>query len=158
DDGRFVAVARMIDFIARDRTTPREERAAYKINPLALVEYVHDFVMTYKALVEHFDPQPAEARFAIAVLSATGTPSGDLFLPAGGVESLDWMVGFNAQLPDMAKFAWEYEASLNADPGAIALPLLERVYAYFKNTAESIPYLNDERTAVNPELFSKARR
>jgi hypothetical protein len=114
-------------------------------------------VLTYQALSEQFEPRPNEARFGVVVLNATGSPDGDLYLPGGSIDSFEWVVPYEVVLPDIADYVWSYEASLSAAAGEIALPLLERLYAFFKNTSESIPYLNEERTAVDPDLFRRGR-
>jgi hypothetical protein len=155
DDGQFTVIARLIGFLARDPAAAPRPRPLHKINSLALVEYTYNFVSTYKALAEHFEPRPQRARFGVTILAATGSPAGDLHLPPGGIDSLGWQAPRQTQLPDVPDYPWTYETDLDADTGAIAVPLLERVYAYFKNTTDGIPYLTEDRTSVDTEQFGR---
>ena len=162
EDGTLVAVAPAERLLVRDRLEAEEPggKMLLKINSLGLVEFVHDFVLTYLDLVAYFEPQPEHAYFLIGIDSAKSTAAGELFLPPHGVETIGWMTadGFNRKPPDADRLVWGCTAPLHDNAGAIAYPLLERVYAYFKHTSEAIPYLNEQRDAVDPDAFSKARR
>jgi hypothetical protein len=152
EDGVFVAVARVENFLSRDRPG-HSKPAPHRMNSLALVEFTHDFVLTYQAIGEHLEPPPAEAFFGVAVVAATGSPDGPVFLPPGGVHSLGWELPVDITFPDSSDYVWGYPAEMSMRPGEIAYPLLERVYAFFKQSAEAIPYLNQDRSAVDPETF-----
>ncbi len=92
---------------------------------------------------------------------ATGSPAGDVVLPLHGVDSFAWLtadIPDDAQLLDTAGFTWGYTERLDKSAGEIAYKLLERVYAFFKHTTDAIPYLDDERSAVDPATFSHSGR
>lgn len=156
DDGFFVAIARIEEFLSRDRVKTGADAVAHKVSSLALVEFTHDFVLTFKAIIDFLDPPPEDAYFAVAVIAATGSPDGAVFLPPYGVRSIEW--GYAGapgagELPDTSDYTWGYTASMSRSAGEIAYPLLEHVYGFFKHASNAIPYLNEERSAVEPERF-----
>src|SRR5207244_8207043 len=119
DDGVFVAIARIEEFLSRDRVEAGAGAVAHKVSSLALVEFTHDFVLTYKAIVDYLDPPPEDAFFAVAVIAATGSPDGAVFLPPYGVRSIEW--GYTGapearELPDTSDYTWGYSASLSSSP------------------------------------------
>ncbi len=161
EDGTLVAVAPFERLLVTDRLAVEPaSKTRLKINSLGLVEFVHDFVLSYLHLTTSFAPEPEEARFLIGIDSAKSTAAGQLFLPPHGFDAEWWMTAdvCDYKPPDSDRFAWGYAASLrNTSAGVIAYPLLEHVYAFFKHTVEAIPYLSEQRNAVDPETFSKAR-
>ncbi len=163
EDGTLVAVAPFERLLVTDRLDAGEpaSKTRLKINSLGLVEFVHDFVLSYLDLTTFFEPQPEQACFLIGIDSAKSTTAGQLFLPPHGIESSGWIFADveDHKPPDLDRFTWDNTTSLrNTNAGAIAYPLLERVYAFFKHTVDAIPYLNESRNAVDPETFSKTRR
>ncbi len=162
EDGTLVAVAPFERLLVTDRLDARgASQTRLKINSLGLVEFVHDFVLSYLDLTTFFEPRPEQACFLIGIDSAKSTTAGQLLLPPHGIESSGWIFADveDHKPPDLDRFTWDNTTSLrNTSAGEIAYPLLERVYAFFKHTVDAIPYLNEPRNAVDPETFSKARR
>lgn len=162
EDGTFIAVAPILELLSRDPfVVPEGARPLFKVNSLAVAEFTHDFVLTYQSIAPYIEPPPEEVYFGIGILAATGSPAGDVVLPPHGVDSIAWLtaeVPDDAQRPDTASFTWSYTERLDKNPGEIAYRLLEQVYAYFKHTTDAIPYLNDDRSAVDPATFSRSAR
>jgi hypothetical protein len=162
EDGSFIAIGRFDSLLVAGvypwGSAPDVPKFL-KVNSLALIEYIHDFVLTFAALVPFMDPTPANAAFGVQIVSATNWPNGKLFLPAYGVGTYGWEMPTGAVPPDKNEYEWWTMEAL-ADPIAvreIALRLVERVYAYFKRQFEEIPYLNEARDAVDPESFKRTR-
>jgi hypothetical protein len=108
-------------------------------------------------MLEYLTPRPTEALFLIGVENATRTAVGSVFLPPHGVESFGWQAPWSVDLPDVAAFSWAVKADLQSDSvEAIAFQLVQRLYAYFKRTTEEIPYLNEQRTEVDPSSFGRS--
>lgn len=156
EDGVFVAAARLDRFFARGavEVTAEPSRRLFKLNPLALIEFIHDFVLTSLALLESLDHRPPSAYFHIGIRAARGSEAGSVFLPPHGLGSLAWEIGDDAEVPDTAATDWGFVAFFESqEPGATAFRLVERLYAFFKRTVEEIPYLNAARDAVDPASF-----
>jgi hypothetical protein len=66
----------------------------HRVNSLALVEFVHEFVLVAARLGDFIEPRPTNLRFTIGVVAAIGSPIGSIFLPPYGVSTWGW------QLPD----------------------------------------------------------
>jgi hypothetical protein len=160
EDGAFIAIGRFDGFLARDTwTADADGPKFYKINSLALIEYIHDFVLTFAALVPFMEPQPTNAAFGVKIVGATRWPEAKLFLPPYGIGTFGWELPMEAAPPDNDEYQWWTVEALG-DPirvRAIALRLVERVYVYFKRQFEEIPYLNEARDAVDPESFKTTR-
>jgi hypothetical protein len=160
EDGAFIAIGRFDGFLARDTWSPDPEGPKfYKINSLALIEYIHDFVLAFAALVPFMEPKPTNAAFGVKIIGGTNWPNAKLFLPPYGIGTYGWEMPMQASPPDKDEYEWWTVLPLR-DPVAvqeIALRLVERVYAYFKRQFEEIPYLNEARDAVDPESFKKTR-
>lgn len=160
EDGAFIAIGRFDGFLARDSwSADPGGQKFYKINSLALIEYIHDFVLTYAALVPFMEPRPTSAALGVRIVGATQWPGAKLFLPPYGIGTYGWEMPMQATPPDQDEYEWWAVLPLG-DPVAvqeITLRLVERVYAYFKRQYEEIPYLNEARDAVEPESFKRTQ-
>jgi hypothetical protein len=160
EDGSFIAIGRFDNLlVAGAYPWGADETKFLKVNSLALVEYIHDFVLAFAALVPFMEPRPASAAFGVQLLGATNWPQGKLFLPPYGIGTFGWETPMEATPPDKDDYEW-YEVLALGDPVAvseIALHLVERVYAFFKRQFEEIPYLNVDRDAVDPASFAAQR-
>ena len=147
EDGTFIAWARIPGFISRDVIPAGPEQHLHKINPLALVEFVHDFVIVYQAIADYIEPRPESARWCVGLRHVTGNAS----LPRGPVGGIGWAtaeLNYEMLLPDSPAYTWCIDDAVNKPAGEIAYSLLERVYAYFKHPTDAIPYLDESRSSV----------
>jgi hypothetical protein len=129
-----------------------------KINSLALVEFVHDFLLTYAKISETFEPEATTgARIGVGI-QLTEDDRRRIFLPPGGVETFGWIIADDVDFPDRATFWYVVDRTFSmSEISEIALDLLTRIYAFFGRTVEQIPYLTDDRTAVDPTTFARVR-
>jgi hypothetical protein len=157
DDGMLLALARFDLLLTVPPQVSLGVETPLKVNSLALIELVHDFVLTYFDMLDYLAPRPTEIVFLVGVENATRTAVGSLFLPPHGVESIGWQAPWSVDLPDVAAFSWAVKADLQSDSiAAIAFQLVQRLYAYLKRTTEEIPYLNEQRTEVDPSSFGRS--
>jgi hypothetical protein len=159
EDGTLVAIARF-DRLLVARTLEAVDGIGgplMKVNPLGLIEFVHDFVLVYRALIEFLEPQPESIQFAFGVRAALRpTQTGRLFLPPGPVGSFGWEMPDEEVPPDVDSYdSTMTVATSDLQPGTVAARIVTRLYPYFKRELDQIPYLNDARDAVEPEKFGK---
>jgi hypothetical protein len=160
EDGTFVVVARFDELLTRGRKqmkTPQgEDVSMLKVNSLAVIEFVHDFVLTFAELLPFMEPSPRRAIFGVSIGAARTWPGGQLFLPPYGLGTMGWEMPMSATAPDEDTFTWRTVESISdLDVGRIAFQLVQRIYAYFKRTVEEIPYLTEDREAVDPASFAR---
>jgi hypothetical protein len=159
ENGTLVAVAPILALLTREKlNVPDGAREIFKLNPLGVIEFTHDFVLVYQALAQDFEPLPERAHFVVGLRGITGSTAGDIALAPHSLNSIGYQtaeIPYDMQLPDSPTFTWSFESPLDAEPGVVAHALVERIYAYFKHTTDAIPYLNDERTAVDPGKFGQ---
>lgn len=157
ENGSFVAIGSFYNFLSRG-----DSRRFDKINPLALVEFTHDFVLTYSHLLEFIEPRPTSGVVQAGVRRGRwGEKDGEaLFLPPHGIGSAAWTFGDPEDYPPIDRPGWDSLPLVTdlrepVEVGKIALALLERIYAAFGRVFEQIPYVNDDRTAVDAEAFTR---
>lgn len=114
--------------------------------------------MTFARTLDYTDPRRKAARFAIGMEAAIGSAVGDVFLPPYGIYSHGWQFGDleDNPPPDVPAFAEALESPVDAAiVPVIARRLLELLYPYFKRNLEEIPYLTEDRDAVDPTSFER---
>lgn len=155
EDALLIAVGRFDRLLGIPPNPYGANQAFQKVNCLALIEFIHDFVLVTRALQQWIDPTPAAVRFEIGVRYAKGAAL-TLYLPPYGLGSWGFEAPFEHEAPDSSSFTWGVDVPASKlEPGPVAFELVKRVYAFFKRTVEEIPYLGPDRNAVDPETFGR---
>jgi hypothetical protein len=154
-DGTFLAFAGFRSFLGW-RADLRSFDEVPKINALALVEFVCNFVLVYDDLREYFEPRPETVRLAIGLRHAHFGVHSVLYLLPGPIHAFDYRSDdleqerFRAPEPHWRDHV---DATLREDGrmdiGASAYMLVARLYHWFGLTDEQIPYREAEREAID---------
>ncbi len=161
DDGTLIVVARFERIFSRAvqqavDDESGEEVTLVKLNPLGIIEFVHDFVLTYIELLEFMEPKPDSIAFGLGVRNGLRAPTGRLWLPPHGLGEWAWEVPHSTRIPDQDRFDWfTVQRMSETSVPELAFKLVERLYPYFKNTVDEMPYLNAARTEVDPASFGR---
>jgi hypothetical protein len=130
--------------------------APLKVNPMALIEFTHDFVLAYVDIARQFHPPPSAAEFTVAV-RLTEDDRARIHLPAHGVDTYSWVLADDPEFPDVATMTFTVERRLEANAiPETAFELVRRVYAFFSRTTDAIPYLTADRHSVDPSQFGRS--
>jgi hypothetical protein len=104
EDGTLIAVGRFDLLLVASQQGSSDSFQTpplLKVNSLALVELVHDFVLTYAELIQFMEPIPKALTFGIGVRSARSWPGGRLYLPPYGLHTIGWQAPMERVPPDV---------------------------------------------------------
>jgi hypothetical protein len=152
EDGALIAVGRFDLLLVIPRPSYADHEYM-KVNCLALIEFIHDFVLAAREILNYVEPPPDAAQFAVGV-SAAKSPERSLYLPPYALGTMGFEAPYEVPLPDKPDFSWAFSTE-SPGVGDVAFELVQRVYAYFKRTVEEIPYLNESRDSVDPSTFGR---
>jgi hypothetical protein len=129
-----------------------------KINALALIEFVCNFVLVYDDLREFVDPRPDTLRLAIGVRHAHFGEQRVLYLLPGPIHNLDYQFDdLEEERFPAPESHWRDHVDATVDDdgrldvGATAYKLVALLYHWFGLTDEQIPYREQERDAIDLE-------
>ena len=154
EDGTLTAIATFAGFLGIGRW---DFSLKPLVNGLALVEFTHEFVSFYERLLhQYIEPTPPSARFSVGLRDAHyESPRGAqrLLLTPGPIG--DWY-GFardNSEAPEPT-FDFSFETPVNGDEpridvGHVSFELLRRLFNFFGLTDDSVPYLTEQRDAID---------
>jgi hypothetical protein len=162
-DGTLIAVGRFDRLLVASPYEDSESdlQRLLKVNSLALVEFVHDFVLTAIHLSEFIDPRPASLRFTIGVIGAIGSPVGSIHLPPYGVGTVGWEAPTKTDPPDVRDF------EVPRSPSRVELGRAHRLRAaeprlpvlQANGRRDSVPDQNQGRSrSANVRLMTSRRR
>jgi len=120
-----------------------------RINPLALIETTYLFFNLYSKILEWFDPPVKELRLWIQFknLHSNGEISS---LAPFGVGSTAQLFGHNRKLAPDNSFLNELSVTASEFNDTVtAVSALREIYAWFGIEADKIPYLVEDRTAID---------
>jgi hypothetical protein len=154
-DGTLIAYATFADFLGWPRDEAQfQERP--KINSLALVEFVFDFVQLYERVLDYVDPIPSRVRFELGLRNAH-LPNGEqLILAPHGLRSIGFERDTRRAPDPTVDRSHECEVSPESPHvpvGEVAYGLLERLYNWFGYQSDAIPYAQGD--AIDPELIKQ---
>jgi hypothetical protein len=159
EDGTLIAkLAADANFLAWSSKDP-----ALRLNPLAFMEVLFNFVHLYSTLMGRMLVLPHEVTFREQIEHAwIGEGSAKLSLSAYGVNSLEWQMDIpelrhHAPEPAMMREIRVPTMELQGSPGRAAYLLAEKIYLWFGMTPEKIPYTSGvgQAKAVDPETFKR---
>jgi hypothetical protein len=136
-----------------------------RLNPLALLEVLFNFVHLYSTLTSRMQTPPREVNFREQIEHAWIVEgSAKLCLSAYGVGSIEWSMDLpelrhHAPEPSMTRDISVATTDLHKAPGRAAYLLAEKIYLWFGMTPDKIPYTSGfgEAKAVDPETFKPTR-
>ncbi len=152
-NGTFIALC-LCDYSFIGHSTPEEFEAFPKINQLALIEYIYNFVATYSKLIEFLKPLPKSYYFTVGLKNFIFNEKRISLLPKT-VKDLD----FKLNRPEYAKQAPKdcYETEIesikltNDNIGKISFRLVEGIYHWFGYQSRDVPYSKDK--AIDEDLI-----
>ena len=160
-DGTMIAIGLFNTFLGWRRWNFTERP---KVNGLAVIEFVHDFVMVYEQLLADFvKPRPAGARFAIGVRNAHFEQESDqrrLYLSPGPLGDLYELDEVDRRYAPEAGFSAKSDFDVSPEPphldiGRVAYVLVRSFYNWFGHADDAVPYTNDARAAIDAERIRK---
>jgi hypothetical protein len=135
-----------------------------KVNPIALVELIHDFVLVYENILRWVDPMPAKVQFTVGLRNVLFGDGKALYLPPGRVDGLSWQAPAEYETPRPTLSDWDQRIEADVSPtpphlgvGTVAFLLVERVYRFFGHPVEHIPYTNEARNEIDVGTFPEPR-
>lgn len=137
----------------------RDQDQPPRLNPLALAEFVYNFVTTYAGVTRLFDPPIRSVRLGVKIRGAK-TTNFIMRLAPYRVSSIAWQVGkFAKEAPASdADFGVDVDARFLQDrPEAAGFMLLEIIYRWFSVPPEEIPYSearDGQRVISKAEMMS----
>jgi hypothetical protein len=143
-DATLIAIAMFDEFLGWGR---RDFMADPKANSVAVVEFTHDFVLSYEAILsDYVEPIPENVRFQIGVRGALYTADGiehRVYLPPGPIRDFD--LGYGHRFAPEESFSGNLEIATGAerpllDVESVAYQLVRRLYNWFGHTDDAIPY------------------
>jgi hypothetical protein len=148
EDGTFLAFGTLEDFLAWHRRELPD-----KLNSLALIEFVYNFLLVYDRILGDLDPLPHAVRLAIGLRHAHPAAERQLYLSFGRVDRHDYEADLDVrEAPDGAVDRETDVEVADADPhfdlGTATYRLVVQLYNWFGFPDEAVPYTNAERTAV----------
>lgn len=155
EDGSFLFVGTLSDFLAWHRRELPD-----KLNSLALIELVHDFLLVYDRILANLEPLPAEVRLAIGLRHAHPDENRRVYLSYGRIDRFDYEADYDIrQAPeDSVDHTIDIEladAEPRIDLGAATYQLVVPLYNWFGFTDDAVPYTNNERTAIEIEQITR---
>ncbi len=150
DDGTFVAVGTVPDFLAwHSRNLPN------KINTLALIEFVYNFVLVYDKVLDEIEPLPGEIRLGLGLRHAIADER-PLYIAYGRVDRMDYEMDFVVKAAQADSFDHVADVEISdAEPhfdlGAAAYRLIVPLYNWFGFEDEAVPYTDEERARIDVE-------
>jgi hypothetical protein len=133
-----------------------------KINPLAVVEFTHDFVLVYESLLEFFEPVPEEIEFSIGIRNAIFGEDSRLYLLTGPHNGINFMLDdaddrFHAPAASFDDTLAATVEDGRLDVPAVTFALVRAIYIWFGLVDEQIPYVDLTARAVNVETLRNPR-
>lgn len=131
-----------------------------QLNPIALIEFVYNFVSTWKQVLELSEEQPKAVRFLVTITGAkdNNDAARTLVLPPYGANSGVFTRGVGAREAPMDSMQPELDVPADVvvgRPGRAAYLLAERIYLAFGHTTDVVPYvtLDGVDRAIDPNLL-----
>ena len=154
EDGTLVAAARFDTLLGANIDGDRQI-GLLKVHSLALVEYTHDFVLAYDKILDYLEPRPHRLRLELGIRHAA-QEGANLYLPPHALGTHGYDHPWERNPVKENDFTWHVDVDGDRlDVPRVALRLVERAYAFFDLTSESIPYLTDDRSAIDPTRFGR---
>lgn len=124
-----------------------------KINPVAIVEIVYNFVDFYRLVLEDFKDRPAlfSVRIELRNMHLGGVPN--FLVPYRSGSHAQEFNLYAKNAPDDRMALTKEFGTENFDPGPAAFEILKEIYLWFGLDEDKIPYTKTEAgvTAVNPQ-------
>lgn len=160
EDGTLIAFGTFDNFLFSRHTNGSDDEP--KANSLAVIEFVHDFVLVYSDILVYVVPLPPQVRLTIGLRNATYADGMGLYLPPYGSEHIQNQYPHAIEPVEAATWDWSFDMDVEQEPphlpvGAAAFRLIERLYVFFNRTVEEIPYTNAERDAIDVTRFPAPR-
>ncbi len=130
---------------------------SFQINNLAVVESAYLFVQLSGQVFDYMEPRPRSLLYRIRLGNMTSSEHSCYLVPVP-VRSIGWQSKLDqhgAPEPSV-EFSYQWSGG-NFLPGAIALELVSRLYAWFGVTKDRIPYTKqvDSKLVIDSELIKR---
>jgi len=155
DDGTFLMFGTLEDFLAWHRRELPD-----KLNSLALIELIYNFLLVSDGVLADLEPLPDELRLAIGLRHAQPSVERQIYLSYGRVDRMDYELDYvTRQAPEDSVHRTIDVAVTNADPhfdlGAAGYQLVAQLYNWFGFTDDAVPYTNEEGTAIEIQQITQ---
>jgi len=155
-DGTFIAIGTFSELLGWPRDNDDFLRNP-KVNSLALIEFTHDFLKTYNALLSFVEPLPLPIKCTIGIRGAHFDDK-KLWMAPHALNTLGYehpRARHEAQASNVSREI-EVEAAAedpHIQPGPIAYTLIEQLYNWFGLDSLTIPYADGDAREIDPTTF-----
>jgi hypothetical protein len=152
EDGTLLMFSTLDGFLAWNRRGSPD-----KLNSLALIELIYNFLLVYDRVLSDLDPLPEEVQVTIGLRHAHPTEERRVFLPYGRIDRMDYELDFVVQeAPDDHVDRSIDLAIVDADPhfdlGVATYQLVLPLYHWFGHTDDAVPYTSRDGDTTKIEI------
>lgn len=149
-NGTFIALC-LCDYSFIGHSSSEEFNAFPKINQLALVEYIYNFVATYSKLIKFLRPLPESYYFTIGLKNLFINEK-KISLFAHTVKDLDFKFNRQQYAKQAQKDCFNVEIKsvelATNNIGEISFLLVEKIYHFFGYQSIDVPYSKDKKIDI----------